>query len=220
MIKVKELLRVSIMIKVKELLDIFKRKKVEKVTLSFSAGNDNFNGFMLDYVICSGKISKDNPFSDDEFSCIEEFILENVKFYETASNTYIGEYGNIIIDVRRDKIVISKVGNFLESQVITKVISSPTLTDEEINLLEGLDYITTADGAFFYKEGLVYQDKNLEKSILEKVKNTYEEICREALKNQIIVYGYSADIFKKKIVISVACARDKGTGERKQYEFK
>lgn len=192
----------------KDVIELWKELGIEKAFVEFECGGDCINKLDAHIFSKSGEVS--NDFLENK---ILDGVLNNVEFYETSSDSYVGEFGEVEVTINDDGT------DFLYCKKSTSIFRSydviikkqVTLSDKEAEYVEkyisDIRYFEGGSPTFQYKIDFVKTSAldKIEKEIFKKIlaeKPSEEEVLLQIGECYNIVdqsfEGFSLSLFSKK----------------------
>ena len=184
-----------------ELVDIFKEHNLDKIIFTFDCGGDSMNDTSCDCI-------KDGKSYDNEklyLGDFEDYIYQNVEFYESSDGEYLGEFGTVEITLEGDELFLSKTST---SRISEEYKERITLKEKKYSyIFEYVECISYRYGdiEIDYKKDFVVPenfDQDIEK-LIKHIDNLdeLEDLCDSAEGiNYDITYGGST----KEIIVNLS----------------
>lgn len=166
-----------------EIIKLWKEKKIEQVVMDFYCGGDSMGDTTFRIIFDNGE-EEDEYSVDETLSPIIKYfndeVYNEVEFYEASDGYYMGEAGQVYIELDDDdKFIYSKSAEMEFNESFTSTIKID-LTDEEVAFLS--DKVSNINGGYDenvninYKKDFILTDKL--KELVENLTTKIEDITK------------------------------------------
>jgi hypothetical protein len=159
--------------KQERIIQLWKELQITHINFGFSCGGDSMNDTTLN--IHKGEEIIEN---DTISTYFDNEVYNEVNFYEASDGHYMGESGNVLIELEDDEFIYSKSAEEEWCERVTNEVEIE-LTDEEIKFVE--EFVANINGSegeginINYKKDFIINEKREE--LIESIENKISDFC-------------------------------------------
>ena len=155
------------------IIQLWKELEITRIDFQFTCGGDSMNDTTL--TIYKGEeIIENNTIS----TYFNNEVYNAVAFYEASDGHYMGESGNVLIELEDDEFIYSKWAEEEWCERVTNEVEIE-LTDEEVKFVE--EFVSNINGRegeginINYKKDFIINEKREE--LIESIENKISDFC-------------------------------------------
>jgi hypothetical protein len=155
------------------IIQLWKELEITRIDFQFTCGGDSMNDTTL--TIYKGEeIIENNTIS----TYFNNEVYNAVAFYEASDGHYMGESGNVLIELEDDEFIYSKWAEEEWCERVTNEVEIE-LTDEEVKFVE--EFVSNINGSegeginINYKKDFIINEKREE--LIESIENKISDFC-------------------------------------------
>jgi hypothetical protein len=155
------------------IIQLWKELQITHINFNFSCGGDSMNDTTLN--IYKGEEIIEN---DTISTYFDNEVYNAVEFYVNSDGHYMGESGNVLIELEDDEFTYSKSAEEEWCERVTNEVEIE-LTDEEVKFVE--EFVSNINGSegeginINYKKDFIINEKREE--LIESIENKISDFC-------------------------------------------
>jgi hypothetical protein len=155
------------------IIQLWKELQITHINFNFSCGGDSMNDTTLN-IHKGEEIIENNTIS----TYFDNEVYNAVSFYEASDGHYMGESGNVLIELEDDEFIYSKWAEEEWCERVTNEVEIE-LTDEEVKFVE--EFVSNINGSeseginINYKKDFIINEKREE--LIESIENKISDFC-------------------------------------------
>jgi hypothetical protein len=155
------------------IIQLWKELQITHINFNFSCGGDSMNDTTLN--IYKGEEIIEN---DTISTYFDNEVYNAVEFYVNSDGHYMGESGNVLIELEDDEFTYSKSAEEEWCERVTNEVEIE-LTDEEVKFVE--EFVSNINGRegeginINYKKDFIINEKREE--LIESIENKISDFC-------------------------------------------
>jgi hypothetical protein len=159
--------------KQERIIQLWKELEITHINFQFSCGGDSMNDTTL--IIHKGEEIIEN---DTISTYFDNEVYNEVSFYEASDGHYMGESGNVLIELEDNEFIYSKSAEEEWCERITNEVEIE-LTDEEIEFVK--EFVSNINGSegeginINYKKDFIINEKREE--LIESIEEKISDFC-------------------------------------------